>query len=214
MLDYYTILQVKSDASQDDIKKAYKVLARTWHPDKNRDNEKEATRRFKEISEAYTILSNPSQRREYDLKRSRPTPEKPRRSRRDHRFDAGFPRPEFTSFDSDFSRGDGAENRRSRFRSTRRNPEFRRVHVNPEDLFKDFFEHDPFKDFFNLGRTGSGLFPDRSSQKTSRNLRSRSLFRDPFLGHGRSKIFEEFEEMDRIFENMFPFTAQSHRFRS
>ena len=48
---------------------SYKILARKWHPDKNPKNQKEAERKFKEISEAYRVLSDVSRRREYDLSR-------------------------------------------------------------------------------------------------------------------------------------------------
>ena len=54
----YEILGVKRDASTADIKKAYRRLALKWHPDKNPDNQKEAEIRFKEISEAYEVLSD------------------------------------------------------------------------------------------------------------------------------------------------------------
>ncbi len=65
--DYYEILEVKKDASEDDIKKAYKKLAMKWHPDKNPNNKEEAETRFKEISEAYQVLSDSSKRSMYDL---------------------------------------------------------------------------------------------------------------------------------------------------
>ncbi len=64
---YYEILNVKKDASEDDIKKSYKKLAMKWHPDKNPDNKEEAEKRFKEISEAYQTLSDSNKRKLYDL---------------------------------------------------------------------------------------------------------------------------------------------------
>ena len=64
--DYYDILGVKKDATEQEIKKAYRKLAIKWHPDKNPDNKEEAEERFKEISEAYSVLSDPKKRREYD----------------------------------------------------------------------------------------------------------------------------------------------------
>jgi len=61
----YDILEVSRDASQDDIKKSYKKLAFQYHPDKNKDN-KEAEIKFKEISNAYSILSDPETKQRYD----------------------------------------------------------------------------------------------------------------------------------------------------
>ena len=61
---YYKILELNTSASKDDIKRAYRRLAMKWHPDKNQDNKEEAEKRFKEISEAYDILSNPEKFRQ------------------------------------------------------------------------------------------------------------------------------------------------------
>nr|XP_057938486.1 dnaJ homolog subfamily B member 2 [Doryrhamphus excisus] len=66
MVDYYNILGVSKTASQDDIKKAYRKLALKWHPDKNPDNKEEAEKRFKEVAEAYEVLSDQSKRDAYD----------------------------------------------------------------------------------------------------------------------------------------------------
>eukprot|EP00242_Pyramimonas_sp_CCMP2087_P009297 CAMPEP_0198210702 /NCGR_PEP_ID=MMETSP1445-20131203/21783_1 /TAXON_ID=36898 /ORGANISM="Pyramimonas sp., Strain CCMP2087" /LENGTH=62 /DNA_ID=CAMNT_0043884831 /DNA_START=238 /DNA_END=422 /DNA_ORIENTATION=+ len=56
--DYYKILNTKRDADEDAIKKAYRKQAMKWHPDKNPDNRNEAEAKFKEIAEAYDVLSN------------------------------------------------------------------------------------------------------------------------------------------------------------
>ena len=64
--DYYEVLGVPKDAPDDVIRKAYKKLAIKWHPDKHVDDKKEAEEKFKEISEAYSVLSDPKKRREYD----------------------------------------------------------------------------------------------------------------------------------------------------
>lgn len=64
--DYYAILGVSKDVTDDQLKKAYKKLALKWHPDRNKDNEKEATAKFQEISEAYEVLSDPRKRQIYD----------------------------------------------------------------------------------------------------------------------------------------------------
>lgn len=64
--DYYEILGVSKDATPEEIRKAYKKLALKWHPDKHVDDKKEAEEKFKEIAEAYSVLSDPDKKREYD----------------------------------------------------------------------------------------------------------------------------------------------------
>uniref|UniRef100_A0A8D0C0E2 J domain-containing protein n=1 Tax=Salvator merianae TaxID=96440 RepID=A0A8D0C0E2_SALMN len=58
MADYYKILDVPQSASMNDIKKAYRSKVLRWHPDKNPDNRTEAEQKFKEIVEAYKVLSD------------------------------------------------------------------------------------------------------------------------------------------------------------
>jgi len=64
--DYYEVLGVSKDASDSDLKKAFRSLARKFHPDKNPDDP-DSERMFKEVQEAYAVLSNPDQRRQYDM---------------------------------------------------------------------------------------------------------------------------------------------------
>lgn len=62
--DYYKILEISREASQSDIKRAYRKLALKYHPDKNKSPD--ATKKFQVISEAYSVLGDPTKRRRYD----------------------------------------------------------------------------------------------------------------------------------------------------
>jgi molecular chaperone DnaJ len=64
MSDYYDVLGVKKEASQDEIKRAYRELALRYHPDRNK--EKNSEEKFKQINEAYAVLSDPEKRKQYD----------------------------------------------------------------------------------------------------------------------------------------------------
>jgi molecular chaperone DnaJ len=63
--DYYEVLGVSRDATEDEIKKAFRKLARKYHPDVNKDD-KNAAEKFKEINEAYEVLRDPDKRARYD----------------------------------------------------------------------------------------------------------------------------------------------------
>ncbi|XP_057955468.1 uncharacterized protein LOC131149227 [Malania oleifera] len=131
-VDYYKILQVDRSAKDDDIKKAYRKLAMKWHPDKNIKNKKEAEAKFKQISEAYEVLSDPQKRTIYDqygeegLKGQVPPP------------DAGGGHAG-ASF---FSTGDGP----TRFRFDPRNA---------DDIFAEFFGYS--SPFGGMGSRGGGI---------------------------------------------------------
>ncbi|KAK9676863.1 hypothetical protein RND81_11G106100 [Saponaria officinalis] len=114
-VDYYKVLGVEKNAKEEDLKKAYRKLAMKWHPDKNPNNKKDAEAKFKQISEAYDVLSDPQKRAVYDqygeegLKGSVPP------------SDAGGPGG--ATF---FSTGDGPTSFRFSSRS-------------PDDIFAEFF---------------------------------------------------------------------------
>lgn len=63
--DYYEVLGVAKDADAEEIKKAYRKLARQYHPDVNKAAD--AEEKFKEVKEAYDVLSEPQKRAQYDL---------------------------------------------------------------------------------------------------------------------------------------------------
>ncbi len=63
--DYYSLLGVSRDASDQELKRAYKKLAMKYHPDRNQ-GDKEAEKKFKELSEAYEVLSDQTKRQAYD----------------------------------------------------------------------------------------------------------------------------------------------------
>ena len=63
--DYYEVLGIQKGASDDEIKRAFRKLAIKYHPDKNQ-GDKEAEQKFKEINEAYQVLSDPEKKAQYD----------------------------------------------------------------------------------------------------------------------------------------------------
>ena len=66
MKDYYDVLNIKKNATKEEIKSSYKKLALKYHPDKNQTKKEEAEEKFKEVSEAYEVLSDDNKRNNYD----------------------------------------------------------------------------------------------------------------------------------------------------
>uniref|UniRef100_A0A0C9S8S4 TSA: Wollemia nobilis Ref_Wollemi_Transcript_10554_1686 transcribed RNA sequence n=1 Tax=Wollemia nobilis TaxID=56998 RepID=A0A0C9S8S4_9CONI len=132
-VDYYNILNVGRSSSDDELKKAYRKLAMKWHPDKNPNNKKEAEAKFKQISEAYEVLSDPQKRAIYD-------------QYGEEGLKGNVPPPSASSF------SDGGGPNVYRF-----NPR------NAEDIFAEFFgDSSPFgmPGFGGMGTRSTG-FPDR-----------------------------------------------------
>jgi curved DNA-binding protein CbpA len=69
MKNYYDALGVPEDASDEDIRKAFRKLAFQYHPDKNPGHERDAEKKFKDINEAYGVLNDKTKRQDYDYAR-------------------------------------------------------------------------------------------------------------------------------------------------
>jgi len=80
--DYYTLMGLRPEATEEEVRKAYRRLALQWHPDRN-PGDPRAAERFREISEAYAVLIDPAKRREYDVVRGGGAPGEFRHKRED-----------------------------------------------------------------------------------------------------------------------------------
>ncbi|ESN93642.1 hypothetical protein HELRODRAFT_103366, partial [Helobdella robusta] len=125
--DYYLILGLERTATIVDVKKAYRKLALKWHPDKNPTKKEEAEKKFKEISEAYEVLSDTNKRDIYDR----------------------FGKNGLSNNGNAPNSGGGANFSHSFHHFA--GPTFHFTFRRPEDVFADFFGgRDPFEEFFNI----------------------------------------------------------------
>jgi len=147
-IDYYKILGLSKDATEADIKKAYRKLARKYHPDLN-PNDKEAEVRFKELNEANEVLSNVENRKKYDqhgaewknaeayeqARKSTQSQQNPFGNRTQQREGGNFSENDYSDF---FSSMFGGENSRSESRSVKfKGQDFSAIlHLNLKDVFK------------------------------------------------------------------------------
>lgn len=136
MVDYYAVLLVSRSATTDDIKKAYRKLALKWHPDKNPEKKEEAERRFKEISEAYEVLSDDKKRKVYD-----------RYGKEGLNGSAGGMRPGARHNHHHFNGCMGGVG--GFFDDGFAAPFFSFTFRDPEDVFREFFGTDSFHMFFD-----------------------------------------------------------------
>lgn len=157
--DYYDVLGVKKDASDEEIKKAYRKLARKFHPDVNK-NDKTAEARFKEVSEAYAVLGDKEKRAQYD-----------RVGKEAFDFGSGggaqWGGPGAWKVDFDLFGGGGGA-RRTR-RTGRRSPESGDV-------------RDIFSDLFGGGGVGAGGFGQQARRGTDVEAQTTLDFRDAVEG--------------------------------
>lgn len=164
MANYYDLLDVNKTASDADIKKAYRKLALRWHPDKNPDNLDEANRRFKQISQAYEVLSDEKLRKIYDDQQAR------RNWRHQSQFTTN-PNSKSSAFTRGFSTRTSSKSSAFDFDSFR--------FKSPEDLYREIFGEDVFFKHFSFGSRNVGGSHNRSAD--NKNPRSfLSFMWDPF----------------------------------
>ena len=181
--DYYEILEVPKSATDDQIKKAYRKLALKWHPDKNPDNIQQAEERFKEIGEAFAVLSDKDKRTLYD---------KYGHEGLNARAGSGTSGQGFPNMDDFFSAGFG------RGFSGFGNFGF----ADAENIFRQFFGgRDPFQDFFDdddiFGGRGRREEAKRSGDGRQVNQRRNDPFSGLFnMGFGRFGSDFGFDDSD------------------
>ncbi|WP_372756459.1 DnaJ C-terminal domain-containing protein [Mariniflexile sp.] len=141
-LDYYNILGLSKTASEQEIKKAYRKLARKYHPDLNPNN-KEAEKKFKEINEAHEVLSNPDNRKKYDeygehwqhADAYKEAEKQQKQQRSQYRTQDQFSSSDYSDFFESMFGGaaSGASNRQVKFRGQDYNAE---LQLDLKDVFK------------------------------------------------------------------------------
>jgi DnaJ-class molecular chaperone len=158
--DYYSMLGVSENASLDEIKKAYRSLALKYHPDKvSQEKKAEATERFKEISEAYYVLSDEKRRAEYDSYRKGPRVYPGGDFAQAHGFDFNEILKHFSGFG------------RSRRKSSRSG--FSQSVFESDDIF-DIFEHMQDSDggytYYSAGGPSNGPVSEDTDIRASLNV--------------------------------------------
>lgn len=173
--DYYKTLGVDKNADEETIKKAYKKLALKWHPDRNPNNKEKSEAMFKDVAEAYEVLSDKQKRQIYDtygeegLKGGVPPPGA-NGAPFGGNFDGFFPGNNGGGQSFFFSNGGGGSFGKSGgFKPTR-----------PEDIFREFFrDSNPFESAgFGDGMFGGGSSNAFRSRKSSRSSPQGSHFMD------------------------------------
>lgn len=162
--NYYEMLEITVSATESDVKKAYRKLALKWHPDKNPDNQKEAEKRFKEISEAYEVLSDKKKRDIYDRYGKEGLSKSSGASSHDHQGFDDFNPFDFAGFGNSFH-----------FRS-------------PHDIFEEFFGT---KNIFDIFGDDNGMFGNQfGGRKSSKDQSKRS--RASGQGQNNNTVMQSF----------------------
>nr|QBK89390.1 MAG: DnaJ domain protein [Mimivirus LCMiAC02] len=143
-MNYYKILGVNKNTPDDEIRKRYKILARKYHPDKNPN--RDTSKKFKEVTEAYKILSNPHTRSKYDLMSGK-------KEKTNGKFNNIDMSETFEMFNDIFS-------------IFRNNSYFNKPFIDG----KPFFKNDPFKNFPPINTNNT------SSQSNSSTIKETSFF--------------------------------------
>lgn len=140
MKNYYEILEVSPKASAEEIKKAYRKLARKYHPDVNPGN-KEAEEKFKEINEAYNILIDESKRKNYDDKingTDEPRKENVRYAKKENVTKGGPTKFDFEDVERTFERFFGF-NPRTKEVSIKKEKDKKKNPLDASDMFEKYF---------------------------------------------------------------------------
>lgn len=163
--NYYDVLEINGNASDNEIRKAYRRLALIWHPDKNTENKELAEYEFKKISEAYEVLSDPKKKEIYD-RYGKLTPDLSEASPESsfaHEFDlfGGFRDPNDVFRDVFGSRSifDLLNNQFGNFNSH---------FFNPQPFGRNFFNSREFSSFGHL----NSFFDDQDEYETPVNVSS------------------------------------------
>ena len=209
MVDHYSVLRLPKTASEEDIKKAYKVLARKWHPDKNPDNQEEATRKFKKVSEAYQVLSDTSKRRLYDREEEEggvPASRRPAEGRRRHwttgaesrATEEGRRQPPQHDWGFSDINHPSASRRRHRFGGSSSSFGHSFMFKEPEDLFREFFGgRDPFSDLLQQRSPGHSFHFSSLDLPSTQRRRA-----GPHTAARRREVFSDLEAADSLMADM------------
>uniref|UniRef100_A0A0N4ZNI6 J domain-containing protein n=1 Tax=Parastrongyloides trichosuri TaxID=131310 RepID=A0A0N4ZNI6_PARTI len=175
----YKILGITKEATDGDIKKAYRKLALQWHPDKNPDNHEVAEKKFKEIAQAYEVLSDTKKRADYDKSKSRSTFSR-------HSFGGHHAQSARANFASGRHRNSTGSFQRSNPHSFFSHDSFR----SPFDIFQEFFGETSKIPHFHSAFTTSSPFDSFFFEGKD----PLSAFHKPTMSHRFFKHARSFDE--------------------